>query len=173
MSISANQTYIRIRKLVAGFHALGLQKGDFVCIHFFNKVRKNPSLPRLCSQTKCLGGLLSYVHPRNYSVWWDMGGHKSYRHLIRAPPRSQNLKGQGYHRRTGSHGCYKETRCRARNFKAADVSLHKKDRQTTVERMTWWGFLDHGEQDWIHFDDIEIERKIRLLLMFSSGTTGL
>ncbi|KXL44359.1 MAG: hypothetical protein FE78DRAFT_100215 [Acidomyces sp. 'richmondensis'] len=37
MSISANQTYIRIRKLVAGFHALGLQKGDFVCIHFFNK----------------------------------------------------------------------------------------------------------------------------------------
>ena len=43
-SITANQAYVLIRKLVAGFRAAGLQKGDVVCIHSFNNVRL-PSHP--------------------------------------------------------------------------------------------------------------------------------
>lgn len=37
-SISSNQARVLIRKLVAGFHAAGLKKGDCVCLHSFNDV---------------------------------------------------------------------------------------------------------------------------------------
>ncbi|KYG49723.1 hypothetical protein M433DRAFT_139802 [Acidomyces richmondensis BFW] len=147
MSISANQTYIRIRKLVAGFHALGLQKGDFVCIHFFNKV----FYPMFIQGIIAFGGIWVGTNPIDTSF----GLHHALKILkakviIAEPDRMAAIKKP-----------------------AAELGISKQRIQTTVERMTWWGFLDHGEQDWIHFDDIEIERKIRLLLMFSSGTTGL
>ena len=42
---TARQSLTIIRKLAAGFHALGLQKGDCVCLHSFNDVRFPQSPP--------------------------------------------------------------------------------------------------------------------------------
>ena len=39
LSISASEARITVRKLIAGFKAVGLQSGDCVCVHAFNNVR--------------------------------------------------------------------------------------------------------------------------------------
>lgn len=44
-SISLNQARVIVRKLVAGFQAAGLSKGDCVCLHSFNDV--GPRIPVL------------------------------------------------------------------------------------------------------------------------------
>lgn len=38
-SISLRQARATIRKLAAGFHAMGVRKGDCICLHSFNDVR--------------------------------------------------------------------------------------------------------------------------------------
>lgn len=38
---------------------------------------------------------------------------------------------------------------------------------------SWRSLLEHGEQDWVSFDDEEISKSTTAFLMFSSGTTGL
>ena len=40
-SITASEARSLVRKLVAGFKAVGLQRGDCVCLHAFNDVRSN------------------------------------------------------------------------------------------------------------------------------------
>ncbi len=46
-SITASEARSLVRKLVAGFKAVGLQRGDCVCLHAFNDVRSNGLLERL------------------------------------------------------------------------------------------------------------------------------
>ena len=43
----------------------------------------------------------------------------------------------------------------------------------THEHASWRTLLEHGEQDWIRFDDLETAKSTPAFLMFSSGTTGL
>ena len=38
---------------------------------------------------------------------------------------------------------------------------------------SWRSLLTHGEQDWLHFDDLETAKNTTAFLVFSSGTTGL
>jgi long-subunit acyl-CoA synthetase (AMP-forming) len=45
-SLTANEARSMVRKLVAGFKAKGLQKGDCVCLHAFNDVRAQLSFDR-------------------------------------------------------------------------------------------------------------------------------
>ena len=46
-SISASEAQIMVRKLVAGFKAVGLRPGDCVCVHAFNNVRTTYFLDRV------------------------------------------------------------------------------------------------------------------------------
>jgi len=38
---------------------------------------------------------------------------------------------------------------------------------------SWTRFLEHGEQDWVRFDDENKSKTTTVARMFSSGTTGL
>lgn len=38
---------------------------------------------------------------------------------------------------------------------------------------SWRTLLDHGEEDWVRFDDLETAQSTTAARMFSSGTTGL
>ena len=40
------------------------------------------------------------------------------------------------------------------------------------EYSSWRSLLEHGEQDWVRFDDLETAQSTPAFLMFSSGTTG-
>ena len=37
---------------------------------------------------------------------------------------------------------------------------------------SWRTLLEHGEQDWVKFDDLETAMNTPAFLLFSSGTTG-
>ena len=41
------------------------------------------------------------------------------------------------------------------------------------EHLTWRSLLDHGEEDWVRFDNLETAETTNAFLMFSSGTTGM
>ena len=43
----------------------------------------------------------------------------------------------------------------------------------TSEHYTWRTLLEHGEDDWVRFNDLETAKNTTAFLMFSSGTTGL
>ena len=45
-SITASEARTTVRKLIAGFKAAGLQRGDCVCLHAFNDVRSNRFLEK-------------------------------------------------------------------------------------------------------------------------------
>ena len=38
---------------------------------------------------------------------------------------------------------------------------------------SWKSLLNHGEQDWVRFDDLQTCQNTTAALLFSSGTTGL
>lgn len=38
---------------------------------------------------------------------------------------------------------------------------------------SWTTLLEHGEEDWVRFEEIERSRTTTAVLAFSSGTTGL
>ena len=40
------------------------------------------------------------------------------------------------------------------------------------DHASWRALLEHGEQDWVRFDDEETAKTTPAFLMFSSGTTG-
>lgn len=41
------------------------------------------------------------------------------------------------------------------------------------QHFTWRTLLEHGEEDWVRFDDLHTSKNTTAFLMFSSGTTGL
>jgi acyl-CoA synthetase (AMP-forming)/AMP-acid ligase II len=40
-------------------------------------------------------------------------------------------------------------------------------------RRSWKDLFNHGEQDWVRFDDRNVSQKVHAARLFSSGTTGL
>ena len=50
--------------------------------------------------------------------------------------------------------------------------LAEPDEATKSDHASWRTLLEHGEQDWIRFDDLETAKNTPAFLMFSSGTTG-
>jgi acyl-CoA synthetase (AMP-forming)/AMP-acid ligase II len=40
-------------------------------------------------------------------------------------------------------------------------------------RRSWKDLFNHGEEDWVRFDDRNISQKVHAARLFSSGTTGL
>ena len=51
--------------------------------------------------------------------------------------------------------------------------LATEDGQSVSGHSSWRSLLNHGEEDWVRFDDLETARTTNAFLMFSSGTTGL
>jgi len=47
------------------------------------------------------------------------------------------------------------------------------DEPIPVGFKSWKKLMDHGQKDWVHFDDEQISKSTTAALLFSSGTTGL
>lgn len=54
---------------------------------------------------------------------------------------------------------------------SSQVLLFANENQTPLR--SWRSLLEHGEEDWVSFDDEEVSKTTTAFLMFSSGTTGL
>jgi hypothetical protein len=88
--LSSNQARVIIRKLVAGFQAVGLKKGDCVCIHSFNDVRFHFRLFTICLIVPI--DILSHTSPGIYCCWWDIHRSQSGLYQTGARPSYQDIE---------------------------------------------------------------------------------
>ena len=154
-SISAKQAYKLIRRLIAGFRAAGLKKGDCVCIHAFN----NLYYPILVQGIIGFGGVFVGTNP-SYTAY-------ELHHALKTSKAKMILV------EPDLIGAIKQP--------AEDLGIHwrrilflqAQNGQQMYQYYSWRHLLDHGEKDWVRFDDLETARNTTAFLMFSSGTTGL
>ncbi|CAD6441605.1 6a52cfbf-8984-433f-9ed1-2d116ac6e905 [Sclerotinia trifoliorum] len=153
-SISPKQARLIIRKLVAGFHAAGLEKGDCVCLHSFNDIYYSMIFLGIIAA----GGIFTGTNPSYTS-------HELIHHiktseakfLITEPKMLTNILASA-----------KECDIQSSNIWIFDV----------LEQVIPDGFksfnelMKHGEEDWIRFDDEKVSRETTAARLFSSGTTG-
>ncbi|KAK4497617.1 hypothetical protein PRZ48_010270 [Zasmidium cellare] len=145
-----------IRKLVAGFRKAGLKKGDVVCLHSFNDI----NYPILVNGIVAFGGMFAGTNP-SYQPY-------ELAHAITAA----NIK-----------MIIVEPEILKHALKAADdagiprervmIFDNREGQQVPDGFKSWKTLLEHGEEDWERWDDVEKSKNTTAARMFSSGTTGL
>lgn len=154
-SISARQALSLTRKLVAGFRAIGAQRGDCVCINSFNDVQ----YPILFHGLVAGGLIFSGVNPA-YTAYELAHTLKiaKVKYLLTQPDMLDNVL-----KATEEIGMPKE-----------NVIIFNPNGESAPSGFKQWNdLLQHGEQDWEHFDDLERARNTSVARLFSSGTTGM
>ncbi|KAK6384286.1 hypothetical protein LTR65_009660 [Meristemomyces frigidus] len=155
-AFSARQAQTVVRQLVAGFRAVGLKKGDCVCIHSFNDV----CYPLFFLGVIAAGGVFAGTNPAytSYELAHALKTAK-VKFVLTAPALLEPV------------------------LKAAkDVEWLGKDKVLIFNPngelapagyIQWKDLLQHGEQDWLRFDDLRTAKHTEAARFFSSGTTGL
>jgi 4-coumarate--CoA ligase len=154
-SISARRARTVIRQLAAGFRALGLQPGETVCIHSFNSIW----YPIFFQGVVAAGGVYAGTNPAYtaHELAHALKTSKA-RFVLSAPeligPVLKAVESIGWGREM--------------------VLVFNPHGEAGIEGHLGGGdLLQHGERDWVRFDDLETARGTTAALLFSSGTTGL
>ncbi|KAF2651247.1 4-coumarate-CoA ligase-like protein [Lophiostoma macrostomum CBS 122681] len=154
-SISAKQARSLIRKLIAGFRNAGLKAGDTVLIHSFNNIY----YPILVLGIIGFGGVYTGTNP-SYTA-------HELKHTIQAS-KVQFLIVEPDLLNTIIPAA-KDSKIPRSRILALDIS----EQSLSQDNKSWRTLLDHGEEDWLSFDDESISKTTTAMLLFSSGTTGL
>ncbi|KAK4899845.1 hypothetical protein LTR49_027582 [Elasticomyces elasticus] len=170
-SISSKPAYVLIRKLVAGFRAAGLRKGDCVCIDAFNNV--GVDTPRYCNITD-----LRQLH---YPIIVS-GIIAAGRTFLDTNPAYTSYELHHALKVSKTKFIITERDLLAAiklpaselNIPASRIFLFGRYHGIGVpEHYTWRTLLEHGEEDWVRFNDLHTARNTIAFLMLPSGTTGL
>ncbi|KAK5170923.1 uncharacterized protein LTR77_004067 [Saxophila tyrrhenica] len=153
-SISATQAYKLIRQLVAGFQAAGLKKGDVVCLHSFN----NLYYPILVQGIVAAGGAFVGTNPSYTPFELAHALKTSKARFVIAEPEILSAP--------------KTAALELGMPKERILLLAAPEECEGYEHASWMSLLEHGEQDWVRFDDEQTAKDTAAFLMFSSGTTG-
>ncbi|KAH6704208.1 4-coumarate-CoA ligase-like protein [Leptodontidium sp. MPI-SDFR-AT-0119] len=153
-SISSNQARVLVRKLVAGFHAAGLKKGDCVCMHSFNDIH----YPIMFLGIIAAGGVFAGTNPSytQFELEYHIKTSKTT-FLITEPEVLGNAMAAA-------------KKCGIPESKVWIFDVHDPLPQGF---RSWKELLGHGEKGWVRFDDEKTAKKSTAARMFSSGTTGL
>ncbi|TVY53801.1 Acyl-CoA ligase azaF [Lachnellula cervina] len=154
-SISLNQARVIVRKLVAGFQAAGLSKGDCVCLHSFNDINYSMLFLGIIAA----GGVFAGTNPAytEFELVHHINTAKA-KFFITEPEMLKN-----------SLAAAKKCGVPQSNIWIFDVLG-----QTIPSGFSsWTELLSHGEKDWKRFDDENTCKKTTAARLFSSGTTGL
>lgn len=144
-----------MRKLAAGFKAIGVQKGDCVSIHSFNEIH----YPIFFLGVIAVGGVYAGTNP-GYTQHELTHTTKIARakYILTQPDLLPNI------------------------LKAADANgvprknviiFNPKGEPAPEGFLQWNDLLQHGETDWVRFDDYETSYQTGAARLYSSGTTGL
>ena len=154
-SISARQARTLIRQLAAGFQAIGVQKGDCFCINSFNDIH----YPIFFNGLIAAGGVFTGVNPgyTPYELAHSLKTAKAKFILTQPDLLSGVLKAA------------KEVGVPNERI----VIFNPNGDAAPLGFTEWKDLLQHGEQDWIRFDDQQTSKNTPAARMFSSGTTGL
>lgn len=145
-----------VRRLISGLKAAGLEPGDTVCIHSFNSlIFPMLALAIVGAGGRCTGTNPSYTkHELNHTI-----RTARVRFVLAEPDVLGNILVS-----MGENGL------------DAKDALWVLDTQPSHEvpqnLRSWKALLEHGEQDWIRFDDEKSSHQI-CQLFNTSGTTGL
>lgn len=155
LTISLNQARSLIRKLVAGFHAAGVSKGDCVCVHSFNDLY----YPILFQGIIASGAVYTGTNPgsTDYELIHHIKTSKAT-FLITEPELLDNaLKA-----------------AKDRGIPQSKIWIFNTLGQNVPDGFkSWEVLLEHGDEDWVRFDDEKTAKTTTAARLFSSGTTGL
>ncbi|KAH7416961.1 4-coumarate-CoA ligase-like protein [Cadophora sp. MPI-SDFR-AT-0126] len=155
-SISSNQARVLIRQLVAGFHAAGLKKGDCVCLHSFNDIY----YPIIFLGIIAAGGIFAGTNP-SYTQF-------ELEHHIKTARTTFLITEPGI--------MLENALSAAKTCGIPESKVWVFDVLGDPVRQgfrSWKELLDHGEKDWVRFDDEKTAKETTAARLFSSGTTGL
>lgn len=154
-SISSQQALSLIRKLIAGFRALGIQEGDCFCISSFNDIH----YPIFFLGITGAGGVFTGTNPAYtpYELAHTLKTAKVKWILTQPDLVDTAVKA------TEQVGLPKER----------IVIFNPNGEKAPPGFKQWKDLLQHGEQDWIRFNDLDTSAKTPAARLFSSGTTGL
>ncbi|OQV09713.1 hypothetical protein CLAIMM_13805 [Cladophialophora immunda] len=154
-SINRDQALILIRKLAAGFHATGVRPGDCVCIHAFNDIY----YPILVLGILAAGAVFTGTNPAYTAT--ELSHHfKTARvgFVITEPDKVFDVVEASKHLDGGM----------------PPVLIFDQPEQPLRRGfLSWRTLLEHGQRDWVSFDDEEQCAATPAAYFFSSGTTGL
>ncbi|KAF2763696.1 acetyl-CoA synthetase-like protein [Teratosphaeria nubilosa] len=153
--ITARRARLLIRQLAAGFKALGLQRGECVCIHSFNDTH----YPIFFLGVIAAGGVFAGTNPAYtpHELAHTMRTAKIKFVLTQPELLGPTLKGT----------------------QEADISrdrviiFNPNGAKAPEGFLQWKDLLSRGETDWLRFDDFQTATRTEAARLFSSGTTGL
>ncbi|PYH98001.1 AMP-binding enzyme [Aspergillus ellipticus CBS 707.79] len=154
-AISYNQARNIVRHLIAGLRSWGLQKGDCVDIHSFNDIYYT----MLVLAVVGAGGIFTGSNPAYTTM--ELSHHfraSETRFIITEPEYLGPVAAAA-----------KEVKIPESRIRVFDVL----DQEVPAGWVSWKAFFDHGEEDWVRFDDEDVARTTTAARLFSSGTTGL
>ncbi|KAJ5526555.1 hypothetical protein N7513_010714 [Penicillium frequentans] len=154
-SISCNQARSTIRKLIAGLRAAGLRKGDCVLIHSFNDINYSILVLAIIGA----GGVYTGSNP-SYTPN-ELAHHvraAECKFLISESEILDNLL----------------SAAKLVGISSENVWIFDNVAQTVPPgRKSWKALMEHGEEDWVRFNDLKTAEATTAARLFSSGTTGL
>ncbi|EHA27955.1 hypothetical protein CBS147343_1532 [Aspergillus niger] len=154
-SISYNQARTIVRQLVSGLRAWGVQKGDCVAIHSFNDIYYTMLVLAIVGA----GGIFTGSNPA-YTAF-ELGHHfrsSATNFVITEPEHLDAIT----------------TAAKAASIPEHRIRVFDVLGQSVPDgAVSWTELLEHGEQDWVRFDDENLSRTTTAARLFSSGTTGL
>ncbi|EGP86358.1 4-coumarate,CoA ligase-like protein, partial [Zymoseptoria tritici IPO323] len=150
------QARTTIRKLVAGLRKAGLRQGDVVCVHSFNDI----NYPVLANGIIAAGGIYSGTNP----------AYQPYElaHAIKVA----RIKFLVVEPEILKHALEAAT---ASSLPQENIFIfnNRDDQVVPSGFKSWRTLLQHGEEDWVRWDDAERSKSTTAAHLFSSGTTGL
>ncbi|KAL9037577.1 MAG: hypothetical protein Q9180_003643, partial [Flavoplaca navasiana] len=168
--LTSDSAKVAIRKLIAGLKAEGLEAGDCVCINSFNDVWTG------CLSTMIEADQWQIYYPILMLAIIGAGGR-----FTGSNP-SYTIFELNHHIRT-SHArfLFVEPPMLATALQSAKdcgipatkvYSFDTNDQAPVSGQQSWTKFFEHGEADWVTFDDPSQAKSTISTLAFTSGTTG-
>ncbi|KIW78010.1 hypothetical protein Z517_07843 [Fonsecaea pedrosoi CBS 271.37] len=159
-SLSYRQAKDLVQKLIAGFHAEGLNVGDRVCIHAYNSIY----YPIICLAIVGCGGVSVGTNPTYTS-------HELAHALKLARPRfvvTESEAAPSLQKALSSTGRSKTTPVFLLNAPAGIGG----DNGGQHSPRSWQTLLNHGSRPWKTFQDRTTAIETTACLFYTSGTTG-
>ncbi|KIW04485.1 uncharacterized protein PV09_04244 [Verruconis gallopava] len=146
-----------IRRLIAGFRATGLKKGDTILVHSFNSIYYPiVILSIIGAGFVFVGTNPSYTQTElNHAI-----KIAKVKLVLSEPDILPNVE--------------KALRSNGMNVGDRLLILNTRSGQVLPQGYkSWKSLCENGEQDWIRFDDYNLQYNTTACLFFTSGTTGL
>jgi acyl-CoA synthetase (AMP-forming)/AMP-acid ligase II len=154
-ALSHNQCLSIVRKLVAGLRACGVRPGDTVCLHSYNHIYYSLIYLAITG----VGGTFVGTNPAWTAVeLTHFFQTTNVRFVVAEPDLIKTIE-------LCASSC---------SIPRENIFVFTTSKQAPpATYRSWESLLEHGEEEWIVFDDEERSKSTAVAYMSTSGTTGL